>query len=56
MVQIRMVASYAQVTMYVPIKQYLGQCMDGTFALPQAEFEIPTFLSVEKNLRKHTGE
>lgn len=51
--QIGMVASYAQMTTtYILIKQYLEQCVDGTTALPQAAFEIPPFLSLEKNLKK----
>lgn len=46
-----MAASYDQMTC-VLIKQYLGQCVDRTIALPQVAFEILTFLTVEKSLKK----
>lgn len=53
---IRMVTSYAQMTTYVLIKQYLEQCMDGTTALSQVSYEILPFLSMEKNLKKSLRE
>ncbi|XP_006861276.1 PREDICTED: endogenous Bornavirus-like nucleoprotein 1-like [Chrysochloris asiatica] len=54
--QIRMVASYAQMTTYSTIKQYLDQCMDATLALPAVASEIPKFLYTEQDLRSKLGE
>lgn len=51
-----MVASYAQMTVYVLIKQFLELCMDGTIALSQVVYGMPPFLSMEKNLKRSLGE
>lgn len=56
MEQVRMVASYAQMTTYTTTKLYLDQCMDGTLALPHVAVEIPLFLTMEKELKKAMGQ
>ncbi|AIL50412.1 nucleoprotein [Loveridge's garter snake virus 1] len=50
--QMRLVASYAQMTTYTTIKEYLEQCMDATLTIPAVYKEIDEFLDVEEDLRR----
>ncbi|DAZ85308.1 TPA_asm: nucleoprotein [Caribbean watersnake bornavirus] len=56
MEQLKLVASYAQMTTYTTIKEYLEQCMDATLTIPAVAKEISDFLTVVARLKKKHGE
>ncbi|AHD24427.1 nucleoprotein [Estrildid finch bornavirus 1] len=54
--QIKLVASYAQMTTYTTIKEYLSECMDATLTIPAVAYEIRDFLKVSSELKAEHGE
>ncbi|AIJ27435.1 nucleoprotein [Aquatic bird bornavirus 2] len=54
--QIKLVASYAQMTTYTTIKEYLGECMDATLVIPAVAYEIKEFLKVSSELKSDHGD
>nr|AIK27010.1 nucleoprotein [Borna disease virus 1] len=50
--QIKLVASYAQMTTYTTIKEYLAECMDATLTIPVVAYEIRDFLEVSAKLKE----
>ncbi|XBU06228.1 MAG: nucleoprotein, partial [Carlia munda bornavirus] len=55
MEQVKLVASYAQMTTSVIIGQYLEQCMDATLAIPSVVKEIPLFIETRDKLKRAHG-
>ncbi|XP_077887454.1 endogenous Bornavirus-like nucleoprotein 1 [Ictidomys tridecemlineatus] len=56
MEQIRLVASFAQMTTYTTIKEYLNECMDATLMIPAVAGEIKEFLDTASKLKADHGE
>nr|AGJ74904.1 nucleoprotein [Canary bornavirus 2]AGJ74909.1 nucleoprotein [Canary bornavirus 2]AGJ74914.1 nucleoprotein [Canary bornavirus 2]AOF44331.1 nucleoprotein [Canary bornavirus 2]AOF44335.1 nucleoprotein [Canary bornavirus 2] len=54
--QIKLVASYAQMTTYTTIKEYLSECMDATLTIPAVAYEIKEFIKVSSDLKTEHGE
>ncbi|QIX04697.1 helical nucleoside protein [Orthobornavirus sciuri] len=54
--QIKLVASYAQMTTYTTIKEYLAECMDATLTIPAVAHEIREFLEISAKLKNGHAE